>query len=75
VVRIFLLLVLIAVIAALIWRPRARRARTRPPLESRRMVQCAVCSVYVPEDEAIAGEGQQFRCRSHQLPPADGDAR
>lgn len=66
-----LLLLLFGILAYLVFKGLARRARVRDdephaaPLPER-MVACAHCGVHLPESEAVAGDGRHFCCDEHR---------
>jgi uncharacterized protein len=66
--RILLLLVLIAVVVLAF--KRLKRSPTRPsegkPTTTERMVQCAACGLYLPEQEAIIHHGKYYCSPSHR---------
>jgi ribosomal protein S26 len=68
--RNLLVLALLAWAGFVLWR-RLRRAAgrhhgTTPP--ARRVVKCADCGVYVPEDETVARGPERRVCASHAAP-------
>ncbi len=66
--RTLLILVLIA-IAILAFR-RLKRSSSRPQVKNKtttgRMVQCAVCGLYLPEQEALSHQGRYYCSQSHR---------
>jgi uncharacterized protein len=66
--RILLIFILIA-IAILAFR-RLKRASSRPPERKKtttgRMVQCATCGLYLPEQEAISQQGRYYCSHAHR---------
>lgn len=67
----FLLLILLAVVVALIWRNAKQRAadatRQRPRAPApERIVSCAECGVHVPVSEALAEDGLMFCGEAHR---------
>jgi uncharacterized protein len=66
--RILLILILIA-IAILAYR-RLKKSSSRPQVRKQttagRMVQCAVCGLYLPEQEAISHQGKYYCSQSHR---------
>ena len=66
--RILLILILIA-IAILAFR-RLKKVSSRPQARKKtttgRMVQCATCGLYLPEQEAISHQGKYYCSQSHR---------
>lgn len=60
---ILIVLALIVIIAKRLWqkpRPPARRSR-----ENERMVQCANCGIYIPDQEALTRDGHYYCSQAH----------
>lgn len=47
------------------WR-RLKASRPPPPTPVQRMVPCARCGLYLPQDEAIAQGGLSYCCPEHR---------
>jgi len=66
--RILVLLILIA-IAILVFR-RLKRSSSQPQVRNKastgRMVQCATCGLYLPEQEALSHQGKYYCSQSHR---------
>jgi uncharacterized protein len=66
--RILLLLILVAIVILAL--RRLKRTPTRPSQGKRptigRMVQCAACGLYLPEQEAIFHQGNYYCSPSHR---------
>jgi uncharacterized protein len=66
--RLLLILILIA-IAILAFR-RLKRSSSKPQARKKttigRMVQCATCGLYLPEQEAISHQGKYYCSQSHR---------
>jgi uncharacterized protein len=66
--RILLILILIAIVI-LAFR-RLKRLSSRPQAGKKtttgRMVQCATCGLYLPEQEAISHQGKYYCSQSHR---------
>ena len=66
--RILLITILIAIVI-LVFR-RLKRSSTRPQARKKtttgRMVQCAACGLYLPEQEALSHQGKFYCSQSHR---------
>ena len=63
------LLLLIIAVALLVWLVRRQLSSARPNAaqpESRSMVRCDHCGLYVPVDEAISGAAGNYCCEAHR---------
>lgn len=63
-----LLLLLLVIAAALAWRlavRQAQRKKSPPTPPPQRIVRCAECDVYLPENEAVAADGRYFCSDAH----------
>jgi len=66
--RILLLFVLVAIVILVIRRLKrsSSRAQTGKRTTTGRMVQCAACGIYLPEQEAIVHQGKYYCSPSHR---------
>jgi len=66
--RILLILILIAVVMLVV--RRLKRLSSRPQAGKKtttgHMVQCAMCGLYLPEQEAISHHGKYYCSQSHR---------
>jgi uncharacterized protein len=63
-----LLLVLVGIVALLLWKGLARKARPGdgPRAGGERMVGCSQCGVHLPISEALEAEGRYFCSEEHR---------
>ena len=60
---IIFVLVLIVIIAKRLWQK--PQATTRRKQKNERMVQCANCGIYIPEQEALQRAGHHYCSQAH----------
>jgi uncharacterized protein len=64
------LLILILIAIAILAIRRLKRISPRPEVRKKtvtgRMVQCATCGLYLPEQEAISHQGRYYCSQSHR---------
>ncbi|MGH8245119.1 MAG: PP0621 family protein [Gammaproteobacteria bacterium] len=66
----YILLLLIAFVAGMLWRFAAGRRSSRGQESGStkaRMLKCDYCQVYVPESDTVRDDDHIYCCRPHQL--------
>jgi uncharacterized protein len=66
--RLLLILILIAIVILALRRLKrsASRPNVRKETATGRMVQCAACGLYLPEQEALMHQGKYYCSQSHR---------
>ncbi|GBG13561.1 uncharacterized protein NMK_1112 [Novimethylophilus kurashikiensis] len=65
--KVLLLLLAIWILIAILKRQSRPTGPSSPPVKHGNMVQCEVCSVHLPDTEAISAGGRHYCCEAHFL--------
>lgn len=64
-IRIIVIALIVYLLIQIFKRWAANKSSTSEKLEEKQMVQCEICSLHIPEDEALQRDGKFFCSQEH----------